>query len=197
MNILRGIARLARGRGEGMVEFPATVSGFLLSLTPMLGYALITSAAVVSQSDAGSGLLWLLFSLVGLLTPTVLSHAIARRWNREEDWLRYATAYNWVQCALPLAGIPMLFAIKIMVGLGLAVGVAAELGLLGLFGYLMWLSWVMARAGLDLSRGRAVRFVVLVTLGTYGVVSAPGWVSAAIYGPEPATEAAEGVVRGP
>ncbi len=191
MNILRGIARLARGRGEGMAEFPATVDGFLLSLMPLLAFALVGAAAAVSQSDALTGIAWLLLSVVGLLTPAVLSHAIARRWNREEDWLRYATAYNWVQCALPLAGIPMLLAIKVMVGLGIGVAAAAELGLLGLLGYLMWLSWVMARAGLDLSRGRAVRFVLLVTLGTYAVASAPGWVAQAIAGPE-VTEPAAG-----
>lgn len=182
MSILRGIARLARGRGDGMAEFPATVDGFLVSLTPLLGFALVGGAAAVAGQDAMAGLAWLLFSLVGLLSPAVLSHAIARRWGREEDWLRYATAYNWVQCALPLAGIPMLLAISVMTGVGLPAGAAAEVGLLGLFGYLMWLSWVIARAGLDLSRGRAARFVLIVTLGTYAVASVPGWVSLAVNG---------------
>ena len=182
MSIIRGIARLARGRGDGMAEFPATVDGFLISLTPLLGFALVGAAAAVVGQDATAGLTWLLFSLVGLLTPAVLSHAIARRWGREEDWLRYATAYNWVQCALPLAGIPMLLAISIMTGLGLPAGVAAELGLLALFGYLLWLSWVMARAGLDLSRGRAALFVLTVTLCTYLVALVPGWVSQAVGG---------------
>ena len=183
MSIIRGIARLARGRGEGMAEFPATVDGFLVSLTPLLGFALVGAAAAVAGQDAMAGLAWLLFSLVGLLTPAVLSHAIARRWGREEDWLRYATAYNWVQCALPLAGIPMLLTIQVMVGLGIPVELAAELGLLGLFVYLMWLSWVIARAGLDLSWGRAARFVLIVTVGTYVVASLPGWASLAVNGP--------------
>lgn len=173
---------MARGRGDGMAEFPATVDGFLVSLTPLLGFALVGGAAAVAGQDAMAGLAWLLFSLVGLLSPAVLSHAIARLWGREEDWLRYATAYNWVQCALPLAGIPMLLAISVMTGVGLPAGVAAEVGLLGLFGYLMWLSWVIARAGLDLSRGRAARFVLIVTLGTYAVASVPGWVSLAVNG---------------
>ncbi len=182
MSIIRGIARLARGRGEGMAEFPATVDGFLVSLTPLLGFSFVGAAAAVAQSDAATGLAWLLFSLVGLLAPAVLSHAIARRWGREEDWLRYATAYNWVQCALPLAGIPMVLAIQIMVGMGLPASAAANIGLLGLFFYLLWLSWVMARAGLDLSRGRAVRFVVIVTVATYVLASVPGWAALVVNG---------------
>jgi len=188
VSIIRGIARLARGRGDGIAEFPATVDGFLVSLTPLLGFALVGGAAAVAGQDAMAGLTWLLFSVVGLLTPAVLSHAIARRWGREEDWLRYATAYNWVQCALPLAGIPMLLAISVMASVGLPADIAAELGLFGLFGYLMWLSWVIARAGLDLSRGRAARFVLIVTLGTYAVALLPGWVSQAVSDPPVVTE---------
>lgn len=178
MNILRGIIRLARGRGDGMAAFPATVDGFLTSLTPLIGFALVGCAAAAIQADTGTALALLLFSGVGLLAPPVLSHALARRWGREEDWLRYATAYNWVQCVLPLTAVPLLIAIALMVQLGFTPAAAVGVGLVGLFGYTLFLGWVVARHGLDLSRGRAARFVAMVTIGTYVVASVPGWIMA-------------------
>ena len=182
MSILRGIVRLARGQGAGIAEFPATNAGFLNSLTPLIGFAIVGALGLSAQGGSGIALSVLLFSAVGLLTPPVLSHALARRWGREEDWLRYATASNWVQCVLPLMGVPMLLAIAIMTALGIPPEIAVAAGLTGLFAYTLFLGWVVARHGLDLSAGRAARFVAIVTAGTYVVASIPGWIGSLLNG---------------
>ena len=127
--------------------------------------------------------IFLLLLMVAHLAPPVLSHPLARYWDREDWWLRYATAYNWVQCALPLAGLPLVIGMQVVALLGVPVGTVVPLGLTLFVGYALWQQWLLARHGLDLSRGRAAVVVALVHLGTYALAFGPirvfGWLSGA------------------
>ncbi len=173
MSILLGMARLARGRGDGMAEFGSTESAFLASLAPLLAFSIVGSAIYLTVETplAAAGLL--LVSVISQLAPPVLSHALARRWDREEDWLRYATAFNWCQVLLPFVLLAMLAGVQAAALLGVPPVPLQKMALVGALGYMLWLSWVVARHGLDLSRLRAAAMVALVTAGTYGLAAIP------------------------
>ena len=168
-----GVARLMRGRADGIMQFASTVPAFVASLVPLLAIALLSAALMVGKAGLEGATGLFLIVLVNQLAPPVLSHLVARRWDREEDWLRYATAFNWCQCALPVVALAMLFGIAVMVSSGVPREAAATLGFGGLLAYTLWLSWFLARVGLDLSRARAVALVVLVLAGTVGLTLLP------------------------
>lgn len=174
-----GVMRLARGRVDGLAHFDATPQAFLTSLAPLIAFSLVIALVLGRDAGFGGTLSLLLFLVLVQLAPPVLSHAMARYWDREDWWLRYATAYNWVQCALPLAGLPLAVAVALAVRMGLPPASAVNFGLLGLLGYMLWLQWLLARHGLDLSRGRAAVVVVAVHVGTYALAAGPmrviGW----------------------
>ena len=88
------------------------------------------------------------------------------RWQVEDRWLHYATAYNWCYWAVPLAGSVMTLGFAIVVGAGFPSTLAAQslLGFLGL--YSLWLNWFVARHTLGIGKGKAALMVVTVNLGT-------------------------------
>ena len=176
---LIGAARLALGRGKGMECFGDTPQAFLASLAPLLAFPLVGAGALLLSGKPLVALLAFLLSLVGLLAPAVLSHALAARWQREAQWMRYATAFNWCQWALPVAAFALLVGLQVATGGGMAEETAAELLLLGLAIYGLWLHWTVARHGLDLPRGRAAWFVALVNAGTVALVMVPRLIGAA------------------
>ena len=92
----------------------------------------------------------LLATLCALIAPPVLSFEIARLWHREAAWLRFATAFNWCQWAIPVLGSMLLLALGMLVAVGLPRNAARGLALLGLVGYGLWLHWFLARHGLGL-----------------------------------------------
>lgn len=182
-NPLLGIVRLARGKVDGLAQFGDTPQSFLASLAPLIAFSLVGAGVLAGAAGLGGMLGFLLLLMVAHLAPPVLSHALARYWDREDWWLRYATAYNWVQCALPLAGLPLVIGMQVVALLGVPVGTVVPLGLTLFVGYALWLQWLLARHGLDLSRGRAAVVVALVHLGTYALAFGPirvfGWLSGA------------------
>ena len=175
-----GIMRLARGQVDGLAQFGATPQAFLASLAPLLAFSLVGAGLLAGQAGFGGVLMILLVLVVAHLAPPVLSHAMAKYWDREDWWLRYATAYNWVQCALPLAALPLAVGMQVAVILGIPPRTALSLGLLAFVVYALWLQWLLARHGLDLSRGRAAVVVALVHVGTYALALGPakvlGWI---------------------
>ncbi len=177
-NPLLGVARLARGRPEGMAQFGDTPQAFLSSLAPLIALSLVGSALMTQRFEPVIALTLFLMALILQLGQHVVSHAIAVRWNREEDWLRYAVATNWCQLLAPVVGIVMLFGVQIVVGLGAPAMGAIKAGFVMLAVYLVWLQWLVARHGLDLSRGRAAGMVALVTTVTYAMVTVPSLLAA-------------------
>ncbi len=170
---LIGAAQLAIGKGEGMVRFGDSPQAFLASLAPLVAFPLVGALALLFSGSGGVAVAALLLTLVAQLAPPVVSHWLAVRWGREEYWLRFATAFNWCQWAIPVAAFAMLMGLQIAVGDRLSAEAGGQLLILGLAIYGLWLHWTVVRHGLDLSRGRAALMVVLVNAATVALVMAP------------------------
>jgi len=170
---LLGMARLARGRVDGLAQFGDTPQAFLSSLAPLLAFPIVGAALMLTTDGPVRALATLLATVVAQLAPAVLSHALARAWGREAQWLRYATAFNWCQWALPLAAIALLIVLQFALQLGLPEAAANQAFIFGLALYGLWLNWLLARYGLSLSRGRAAGLVALTNLGTVVLAIGP------------------------
>jgi hypothetical protein len=166
MSVLRGMFRLATFRPEGFGEFGDTRQAFLNSLAPLLAFPLVGTALLL-LTGAGAGALGdLLGTVVALLAPVIVSHALAVRWGREAAWMRYAVAFNWCQWAVPLFAVGLVVVAGILVNGGLPVRLVTMLLLLALLGYGLGLYWFLARHGLGLSGKRAALLVLLMNLAT-------------------------------
>lgn len=178
LNILLGIARLARGRADGLAQFGDTRRAFLASLLPLIAFPVIGEALVALHGEMPS-MTDLLATLCALLAPPVLSYSLARHWGREAQWPRFAVAFNWCQWAIPAIAFLMLLAVSLLIALGVPNEAAGHLWVFGLAGYGVWLHWFLARRGLDLSALRAVVLVVAVNAATVAMVVGPlliaGW----------------------
>lgn len=163
---LLGMVRLARGRVDGLEQFGDTPQAFLASLAPLLAFPIVGALLLLTTDGPVRALATLLVTLVAQLSPPVLSHALARAWGREAQWLRYATAFNWCQWALPLAAMALLIVLQAALQAGLPEDAADAALILGLAAYGLWLNWLLARHGLGLSRARAAALVMLTNLGT-------------------------------
>ncbi len=170
---LLGMARLARGRVDGLAQFGDTPQAFLASLAPLLAFPIVGAALLLTTEGPVRALATLFATIVAQLAPAVLSHALARAWHREAHWLRYATAFNWCQWALPLAALALLIVLQFGLRLGLAEGAADQMLIVGLAAYGLWLNWLLARHGLSLSPSRAVALVALTNLGTVVLAIGP------------------------
>jgi hypothetical protein len=115
----------------------------------------------------------LLATVIALLSPPVIGEALARRWGREDRWLRYAVAFNWAQWAVPVVALGMLLGMGILRRIGVGEREAAMALLFGIAAYGLTLHWFLARHGLMLSRGRAVLMVLALNLGTVMLAIAP------------------------
>lgn len=170
---LIGAAQVASGRPEGFAQFGATPQAFLAALAPWLSFPIIGAFALLASGNPLEAFTTLALTLVGQLSPAVLSHWLARRWQREGEWLRYSIAFLWCQWAIMIAFLAVLVATPILVGAGLSKGAAGNLLSLGLAGYGLWLHWFLARHGLMMSRGRAALMVAFVNIGTAVLVMGP------------------------
>lgn len=171
-----GVAQLAVGRREGILRFKSTPRAFLTSLAPWILFPLLAAAL----GKVNEPVVFILAILVGQLTPPVLTHALAVRWGRGEAWLRYATAYNWCQWAVSFVFLGLL--LLMAMAIGPAEPAMEQVGLLMLvvFAFYGWISWVVARHGLGLGRGRAALLVVAVNVATFMVLLVPQWIGASM-----------------
>jgi hypothetical protein len=165
-NPIVGVARVAVGRVDGLRRFGGTVQSFLTSLAPLIAFPLAGALIELVREGLLPALTLILVTLVAQLTPPVLSHALARWWGREDQWLHYATAYNWCYWALPVVLALLMIVLGTAAGAGLPQTVAAQGVVAGLAAYSLWLHWFLARHALALSRGKAALLVVLVNAGT-------------------------------
>ncbi len=168
-SLLTGLLRLARGDASGILSFGHTPRAFLASLIPLATIPLVSAAIAFFHGAIARSLTDIAAALCLLLVPAVVSHALARHWQREAFWLRFAIACNWCHFGLTIGGFVLLFAIGVVIGTGggspssPAAAIAVAILCLGILGYVLWLHWFVARAGLGLSGGRAA----LVVLATY------------------------------
>lgn len=172
-NVVVGVLRLATGRADGAARFAGTPQAYLSSLSPLLAFLLVGTALRLLREAPAPVLRDVLAALIALLAPAVLSHLVAVAWRREEGWLRYAVAYNWCQWALLPALLVILVGMGVAVATGMSQVAAGNAALLLLAAYALWLHWMVSRATLGLTSGRAVLLVLLVNLGTAALVFGP------------------------
>jgi hypothetical protein len=172
-SIVVGVMRLARGRPDGFSQFGATRESFLASLAPLIAFPLVGGVLMLIGGGGIAALSDLLATVCALVAPPVLSFEIAQLWHRDAAWLRFATAFNWCQWAIPVLGSMLLLALGVLVAVGLPRSAARGLALLGLVSYGLWLHWFIARHGLGLSRFRAAVLVLGINLATVVIVVGP------------------------
>ena len=177
-----GVARLARFRADGLASFDATPAGLLNALAPWFAFALVGFVLVLVQGSPLGALGDLLGTTVALLAPTVVSHALARRWGREAAWLRYCVAFTWSQWVMPPALLVAMLGSGMLVAIGVPDDIAELLGALALLTYALALHGFIARRALDLSLWRTVSFVAIVNLGTGVAVTVPVLLRGALEG---------------
>lgn len=172
-SVVLGIARVARGRPDGLALFGNTPQAFLGSLAPLIAFPLVGTALMLAGGGGPGALADLLATLCGLLAPAVLSHFFARAWGREAQWPRFATAFNWCQWTIPVVAALVLVVLAMMMAAGFPGAYAGFLLVATLVAYGFWLHWFLARHGLAVSRLRALLLVICVNLGTAAVVLGP------------------------
>lgn len=169
--VIRGVSLLARFRIEGLTTFGHTPQAFINSLAPMLGFSLAFTVPTLQDGAGWKALADFLASVVGLLAPAVMSYGFARLWRRDVLWLRYITAFNWMQAAVTLAMLPVLYGIGSLAGPN---GRAVVL-LPAFAATCYWLSlyWFLTRCGLELSRLRTTVAVFTMNFATGLLVLGP------------------------
>ena len=172
-NILRGIVLLCRGRAAGFAEIGTGPEAFLSSLAPLIAFPLVGCVLMVAQGKTQDAVADFLATLIALLAPPVISHAIALRWGRQERWFRFATAVNWCQWVLPLLGAVLVMIAGVMVQAGVPLRNTVVVLCCVLLAYAFWLQWFLARHGLDLSGPRAAALVLIVNLLTIVLIAGP------------------------
>jgi hypothetical protein len=183
--LMGGIVRLAMFNPAGFASIGNSREAFLSSLTPLIAF-LIVGTTLESlgggwRSGVGDGLQ----TLCILLGQPVVSNFYARWFKREEPWLRYATAMNWCQLAIPLVAIAFLIAALMLGGIAPSPRSLA-IGLIGaIFVYAALLNWFLAWRGLNLSAWRAALFVLLVTATLALVLAVPTAIRVAQNGAPP------------
>lgn len=182
MSPLIGAAQLAVGRAVGIARFGDTVHAFMASLAPLVAFPLVGAVFLLMGGSPEDALTTLLLTLVAQLTPAVVSHALAVRWGREAEWLRYATAFNWCQWAIPAAAFVLMVVLQLATVGGVGDEAAGDILIVALAAYALWLHFLLARAGLGLGRGRSVALVLIVNAATVALVLGPRWVAGLLSG---------------
>ncbi len=172
-NILLGVARLARGRADGLAAFGNTSQAFLASLAPLIAFPLVGGGLVLANGGGLPAISDLLATFCALLAPPVLSWSLARHWQREALWPRFATAFNWCQWAIPAIASVLLLVSGGLITAGMPNSIAGVGVVVGMVGYALWLHWFLARRALELSAARAALFVACVNLATAAIVVGP------------------------
>ncbi|AQS84520.1 MAG: hypothetical protein ABF876_05935 [Acetobacter aceti] len=153
--ILEGMTLLASGRAEGLQRFGNSIEHFLAALAPGLAMCLVGLLTVPLQKDPALGFIRVELSFCTLLALPVISHFFAKKWGREELWLRYATAGSWCEwitvlvSAIAMSLGTMLFSsVAGTPGFAMAIVMSSDV-------YGIWLGIFVAKIGLRLSWPRA------------------------------------------
>lgn len=171
--ILHGIIQLARGRPQGLAEFGDDSNAILGSLIPLLALMLVGGTIEFLAGAPAAALSDMAMLTIALIAPAVVSHAIAQRLGRGAQWPRFITAYNWCQWALPAAALAILLGLSVLAALGIPQAVAAQLALLMVLGYALWLQWNLVRHALMLPNGLAAGVVLLMNGASAGLILVP------------------------
>ncbi len=181
--VLLGVLQLGLFRQRGIERFAGTGRAFLNSLAPLVAFPLAGGVLGLLSGAGLDAVAALLGTLVALLTPPVLSEMLARRWGREREWLRYATAFNWSRWAMLVALTAALALMGLLASAGLGQRAAVAFGLLAVAVYGVVLDWFVARVGLRLAGWQAAVLVVVVNVGAGLLFLAPRFLAGLQEGP--------------
>ncbi|GBQ15678.1 hypothetical protein [Swaminathania salitolerans] len=162
--ILRGVLLLGRGDPRGIASFGSGPEALLSALAPSVALCLVTILSQALRGYDAIGVVKIFLLIVTLLSRLVVSQFMAVIWKRDDRWIRYATASLWCNW-LPI--VIMLFAVSLvqLLSPGAASGGSAVGGVvLGVELYELWLSWFVARAGLEIGGGKAALLIVAVNV---------------------------------
>lgn len=168
-----GVARLAQFRADGLQAFDASPAGLLNALAPWLAFALVGFVLMLTAVPARQATTDLLATVVGLLTPAVVSHALARLWGRQAAWLRYAVAFIWCQWVMVVAWLASVMGTGLMMAVGLPEYIAEDVGGLAMLVYAVALQSFVIRRALDLSGWRTAAMVVAINVSAVVLVLLP------------------------
>lgn len=182
--VLLGIARVARGRKDGLAQFGGTPQSLLSALAPLIAFLLV-GAVIGLLGGSRDAVVDVASVTVGLLGPLVISFEIARRWGRSIHWFRFATAFCWCQWAAPVVLMIVLVLMAVLMASGLNENATAVVGVVLLFGYGLWLHWFLARNALDISPLRGVLLVAGSNVLTMALILLPQIADYMVNGPPP------------
>ncbi|GAB6853734.1 hypothetical protein [Asaia astilbis] len=162
--IMQGVWQLARGDEQGMNAFRNTSEALLAAIAPSAALFLVMAVPQALKGYHPTDIIKILILMTALLTRLVVSQFAATFWGRAALWPRYATAQLWSSW-LPMVLSLFVLALLQMVtpGLGSSRGAFAGV-MLGVELYELWLSWFVARAGLQIGGGKAALLVVLINV---------------------------------
>ncbi len=184
--VLLGVARVARGRKDGLLQFGDSPEAVLAALAPLLAF-LMVGAVLSLVGGSRDAVEYVALATVVLLGPLVFSFEIARRWGRARQWFRFATAFCWCQWAGPMMLAGAMLLMMLLMAAGVDGNAATGIGMAVLFGYGVWLHWFLARNALDLKPGRALVLVIAMMVLTFLVTLLPEMADYALNGPPPAS----------
>ncbi|WP_336760331.1 hypothetical protein [Asaia sp. VD9] len=160
--IMRGVMQLGRGDKQGIDAFRNTPEALLAAIAPSAALFIVLALSEFVQGYNAVEITKILILVTALLTRLVVSQLMARFWSREAVWPRYATALLWSSWLPMVLSLIVLCVMQIIMP-GMATSRSALAGvMIGVELYELWLAWFVARAGLEITGGKAALLVVLI-----------------------------------
>jgi hypothetical protein len=172
-----GLLYLAIGKREGFAEFGDTTEAYLASLAPLIAFDLVTAVLTAAAGRVHGAILGFLVRLCTWLGPAVIAHPLCRRWGRAEAWSRYANILNWAVMLLFVVQSLVIFLAALAVSAGAPEQPVQAVAALGLFSYMLWFQWFVARGAVAVSRWRTVLLLLSTVFGTGLMIAIPAAVT--------------------
>lgn len=173
LNILIGIFELVIGRATGFMRFAVSPRNFVRATMILLAVPAILSLLVLANYGTVLSLTTFLLMVCALLAPVLIAHRLARAWDRESWWLRFAIAFMWTRLGMIAIIALLLAAVTVLVALGAPSKTVIGLVQSVLTIYVLWFDWFLVRQGLQVSAGRAVIGVLAMNAVTSMLIFGP------------------------
>jgi hypothetical protein len=163
-NVLKGMFLLARGRAAGLNEFGNSTNALAASVAPLIAFPLVGSVLLAVNGDPKVAILAFISRMCVVMALSLVTYEFAHRVQRDETWLRTATALNWSFWMV----IPLLLIAGICGAVLVQAGVKEKLAeqiMIGVMGaYMLWYHWFTVRNGLRLGIWTAVGLVIITNV---------------------------------
>lgn len=172
--IFRGMLFLGGAKKEGIEFFPSTNDGVLSALAPWLAISFVLNIIFPLIMKEHLVLIQIffnisvfLFDVCSLLMMLVIVHWYAERWNSEGLWKRTASALLWCRW-MPIIDffILMLIAVALFSSMPSILMSCLAMATIFCFAYIIWLSWFVLKAGLQITTKQSALVVVTIIAST-------------------------------